>query len=85
MTFGEPTWTASTFGVAEDYVELIEISGEGVSLNSPGRLGVSNATVTNTVQRLSRGGFVTYRGLAGGSARPDRPLIFPRCIRQIRK
>src|SRR5262245_36805694 len=51
--------------VAEDYVELIaeliETSGEARLVDLAERLGVTNATVNNTVQRLVRDGLVTCR------------------------
>jgi DtxR family manganese transport transcriptional regulator len=51
--------------VAEDYVELIADliaeTGEARLVELAGRLGVSNATVNNTIQRLQRDGLVTTR------------------------
>lgn len=51
--------------IAEDYVELIaeliETSGEARLVDLAERLGVTNATVNNTVQRLARDGLVTCR------------------------
>jgi DtxR family manganese transport transcriptional regulator len=51
--------------LAEDYVELIadliEQNGEARVVDLAGRLGVTNATVSNTIQRLQRDGFVTSR------------------------
>ncbi len=51
--------------IAEDYVELIaeliETSGEARLVDLAERLGVSNATVNNTIQRLSRDGLVRCR------------------------
>lgn len=51
--------------VAEDYVELIadliEETGEARVVDLAGRLGVTNATVNNTIQRLQRDGLVTSR------------------------
>lgn len=51
--------------IAEDYVELIaeliETSGEARLVDLAERLGVTNATVNNTVQRLARNGLVTCR------------------------
>ncbi len=51
--------------LAEDYVELIadliEQTGEARLVDLAGRLGVSNATVNNTIQRLQRDGFVTSK------------------------
>lgn len=51
--------------VAEDYVELIaeliESTGEARLVDLAERLGVTNATVNNTVQRLARDGLVTCR------------------------
>ena len=48
--------------VAEDYVELIsdliEETGEARVVDLAERLGVSNATVNNTIQRLQRDGLV---------------------------
>jgi DtxR family manganese transport transcriptional regulator len=56
--------------VAEDYVELIadliEEKGEARLVDLSGRLGVTKATVNNTIQRLQRDGFVTsqpYRSI----------------------
>ncbi len=56
--------------VAEDYVELIaqliDETGEARAVDLASRLGVSKATVNNTVQRLQRDGFVTslpYRAI----------------------
>lgn len=51
--------------VAEDYVELIadliDQVGEARVVDLAGRLGVTNATVNNTVQRLQRDGLVTSK------------------------
>jgi DtxR family manganese transport transcriptional regulator len=51
--------------VAEDYVELIadliDETGEARVVDLAGRLGVTNATVNNTIQRLQRDGFVTSK------------------------
>ncbi len=51
--------------VAEDYVELIadliEHSGEARVVDLAERLGVTNATVNNTIQRLQRDGLVTSK------------------------
>lgn len=51
--------------VAEDYVELIadliEETGEARVVELAQRLGVSNATVANTIQRLARDGLVTSK------------------------
>ena len=51
--------------VAEDYVELIadliEETGEARVVDLAHRLGVSNATVNNTIQRLARDGLVTSK------------------------
>lgn len=51
--------------MAEDYVELIadliDQTGEARVVDLAGRLGVTNATVNNTIQRLQRDGFVTCR------------------------
>lgn len=51
--------------VAEDYVELIadliEQTGEARVVDLAGRLGVTNATVNNTIHRLQRDGFVTSK------------------------
>jgi DtxR family manganese transport transcriptional regulator len=51
--------------VAEDYVELIadliEEMGEARVVDLAQRLGVSNATVNNTIQRLARDGLVTSK------------------------
>lgn len=51
--------------VAEDYVELIaeliETAGEARLVDLAERLGVTNATVNNTVQRLARDGLVACR------------------------
>jgi DtxR family manganese transport transcriptional regulator len=56
--------------LAEDYVELIadliEEKGEARLVDLAGRLGVTKATVNNTIQRLQRDGFVTsepYRAI----------------------
>ena len=50
---------------AEDYVELIsdliEETGEARVVDLAQRLGVSNATVNNTIQRLARDGLVTSK------------------------
>jgi DtxR family manganese transport transcriptional regulator len=49
--------------VAEDYCELIadliEAAGEARAVDIARRLGVSHATVVNTIGRLQRAGFVT--------------------------
>jgi DtxR family transcriptional regulator, manganese transport regulator len=51
--------------LAEDYVELIadliEQSGEARVVDLAGRLGVTNATVNNTIQRLQREGLVVSK------------------------
>jgi DtxR family manganese transport transcriptional regulator len=51
--------------VAEDYVELIsdliEETGEARVVDLAQRLGVSSATVNNTIQRLQRDGLVTAK------------------------
>jgi DtxR family manganese transport transcriptional regulator len=51
--------------VAEDYVELIaeliDNSGEARLVDLAERLGVTNATVNNTIQRLVRDGLVSCR------------------------
>ena len=51
--------------VAEDYVELIgdliEQNGEARVVDLAERLGVTSATVNNTIQRLAREGLVTSR------------------------
>ena len=56
--------------LAEDYVELIadliEEKGEARLVDLSERLGVTKATVNNTIQRLQRDGFVTsqpYRAI----------------------
>jgi DtxR family manganese transport transcriptional regulator len=49
--------------MAEDYVELIadliDEKGEARVVDLAGRLGVTKATVNNTIQRLQRDGFVS--------------------------
>lgn len=51
--------------VAEDYVELIADliarTGEARVVDLSGRLGVTNATVTNTIHRLQRDGLVASK------------------------
>jgi DtxR family manganese transport transcriptional regulator len=51
--------------LAEDYVELIadllDEKGEARLVDLSERLGVTKATVNNTIQRLQRDGFVTSR------------------------
>lgn len=51
--------------VAEDYVELIadliDDTGEARVVDLASRLGVTNATVNNTIQRLQRDGLVTSK------------------------
>ena len=51
--------------VAEDYVELIadliDQTGEARVVDLASRLGVTNATVNNTIQRLQRDGLVTSK------------------------
>lgn len=51
--------------MAEDYVELIadliDATGEARVVDLAGRLGVSSATVNNTIQRLQRDGLVTTK------------------------
>lgn len=51
--------------MAEDYVELIadliEEKGEARVVDLAGRLGVTNATVNNTIHRLQRDGLVTSK------------------------
>jgi DtxR family transcriptional regulator, manganese transport regulator len=51
--------------LAEDYVELIadliEQRGEARAVDLAGCLGVTNATVNNTIQRLRRDGLVTAK------------------------
>jgi DtxR family manganese transport transcriptional regulator len=56
--------------VAEDYVELIadliDVTGEARAVDLAERLGVTNATVNNTLNRLSREDLVTrqrYRSI----------------------
>jgi DtxR family manganese transport transcriptional regulator len=50
---------------AADYVELIqdlvEETGEARAVDLANRLGVSHVTVSKTLQRLAREGFVSYR------------------------
>jgi DtxR family manganese transport transcriptional regulator len=50
---------------AENYValiaDLIEERGEARVVDLAGRLGVTNATVNNTIHRLQRDGFVTAK------------------------
>ena len=55
---------------AEDYVELIDFlireTGEARAVDLAERLGISHVTVTKTIQRLQRDGFVTsqpYRSI----------------------
>src|SRR5690606_28236394 len=51
--------------LAEDYVELIaeliERTGEARVVDLASHLGVTNATVNNTIQRLQRAGLVTSK------------------------
>jgi DtxR family manganese transport transcriptional regulator len=51
--------------IAEDYVELvadlIDATGEARVVDLAQRLGVSSATVNNTIQRLARDGLVTSK------------------------
>jgi DtxR family manganese transport transcriptional regulator len=51
--------------LAEDYVELIadliDRKGEARIVDLAGRLGVTNATVNNSIQRLQRDGLVTSK------------------------
>ncbi|MBX9926418.1 MAG: manganese-binding transcriptional regulator MntR [Hyphomicrobiaceae bacterium] len=75
--------------VAEDYVELIADliaqTGEARVVDLSGRLGVTNATVTNTIQRLQRDGlvvskpyrsiFLTEKGRDMAIAARDRHVI----------
>jgi DtxR family transcriptional regulator, manganese transport regulator len=75
--------------LAEDYVELIadliEQSGEARVVDLAERLGVTNATVNNTIQRLQRDGlvvskpyraiFLTERGQALAQASRERHRI----------
>ncbi len=56
--------------IAEDYVELIDDlikeTGEARAVELASRLGISHVTVSKTVQRLQRDGFVTsqpYRSI----------------------
>ena len=48
--------------IAEDYVELIadliDATGRGAAVDLANRLGVTNATVNNTISRLQRDGLV---------------------------
>lgn len=62
--------TAHQREVAEDYVELIadliDITGEARAVDLATRLGVTNATVNNTLNRLIREGLVSkerYRSI----------------------
>jgi DtxR family transcriptional regulator, manganese transport regulator len=55
---------------AEDYVELIDVliaeTGEARAVDLADRLGISQVTVSKTIQRLQREGFVTsqpYRSI----------------------
>lgn len=75
----EPTRQARSFErvreahqreVAEDYVELIadliDVTGEARAVDLAERLGVTNATVNNTLNRLAREGLVNrqrYRSI----------------------
>src|SRR5688572_16997478 len=56
------TRSAHRTEIAEDYVELsadlIDGMGEARAVDLAGRLGVTNATVNNTVARLQREGLV---------------------------
>ncbi len=75
--------------LAEDYVELIADliaqTGEARVVDLSGRLGVTNATVTNTIQRLQRDGlvvskpyraiFLTEKGRDMALAARDRHMI----------
>jgi DtxR family transcriptional regulator, manganese transport regulator len=75
--------------VAEDYVELIadliEQTGEARLVDLAGRLGVTKATVNNTVQRLQRDGllsskpyrsiFLTEKGQALAAASRERHIL----------
>ena len=61
---------ADRTAIAEDYVELIadllQVDGEARAVDIARRMGVSQATVTNTIGRLQRDGLVEtkpYRGL----------------------
>ena len=63
-TFGELR-AAHAREMAEDYVELIadliDTEGEARAVDLSSRLGVTAATVTNTLKRLERDGFVQTR------------------------
>lgn len=75
--------------IAEDYVELvadlIDTKGEARVVDLAGRLGVTKATVNNTIQRLQRDGFVssepyrsiflTEKGLRLAAASRERHLL----------
>jgi DtxR family manganese transport transcriptional regulator len=60
---------------AEDYVELIDAlireKGEARAVDLADRLGISHVSVSRTIQRLKREGFVTmepYRSTESGTA-----------------
>ncbi len=61
--------------IAEDYVELIgdliDETGEARVVDLAARLGVSSATVNNTIQRLMRDGLVTTKPYRAIFLTPD--------------
>ncbi|MGF1502853.1 MAG: manganese-binding transcriptional regulator MntR [Paracoccaceae bacterium] len=79
--------------VAEDYVELIadliDVTGEARSVDLAERLGVTSATVANTLGRLSREGLVIkerYRSIfltEGGRALAERVRERHRVVRDF--
>lgn len=79
--------------VAEDYVELIadliDVTGEARAVDLAERLGVTNATVNNTLNRLTREGLVTrqrYRSVfltAGGRRMADASRERHRLVRDF--
>ncbi len=64
---------------AADYVELIqdlvEETGEARAVDIAVRMGVSHVTVSKTLQRLSKEGFVTYRPYRSHISHRDRARI----------
>jgi DtxR family manganese transport transcriptional regulator len=65
--------------LAEDYVELIaeliERTGEARVVDLASHLGVTNATVNNTIQRLQRAGLVTTKPYRSIFLTPEGQLL----------
>ncbi|MGF1474195.1 MAG: manganese-binding transcriptional regulator MntR [Geminicoccaceae bacterium] len=74
--------------VAEDYVELIadliDVKGEARAVELADRLGVSNATVNNTITRLKREGLVEAEPYRSIFLTDDGRMLAETCKRRHR-